>query len=413
MVDVIEHTCIGSSPLARGLHDRLCRDGYRGGIIPARAGFTGVRHNRSFWIPDHPRSRGVYTPAASATARLFGSSPLARGLLLVFALVRCVGGIIPARAGFTKVERALRTYREDHPRSRGVYLFSDRVGHWCSGSSPLARGLPLLRGRRRSQQGIIPARAGFTTATRTSRGSTRDHPRSRGVYCVLGLLRLESAGSSPLARGLPNGLPALTTSYGIIPARAGFTKSALLTLRILPDHPRSRGVYSSPFIVLLTAVGSSPLARGLLKYLSDRLAEAGIIPARAGFTCPGPRGAGGRRDHPRSRGVYQLEWEEMSPAQGSSPLARGLRRDSDHGYRTDWIIPARAGFTARRRPSRSAPADHPRSRGVYVVDDRGRGPRPGSSPLARGLRGCGCVWCVDSGIIPARAGFTVVTLTPP
>ena len=31
---------------------------------------------------------------------------------------------------------------------------------------------------------------------------------------------------------------------------------------------------------------------------------AGIIPARAGFTKPGVTAAQGRRDHPRSRGVY-------------------------------------------------------------------------------------------------------------
>ena len=342
-----------------------------------------------------------------------GSSPLARGLHHSGNQRVRRRRIIPARAGFTTRPRTCTLNCRDHPRSRGVYLNPPTTPYSTPGSSPLARGLQTAKVDASFGEGVIPARAGFTHAKPTTAPEGRDHPRSRGVYCVLGLLRLESAGSSPLARGLPNGLPALTTSYGIIPARAGFTKSALLTLRILPDHPRSRGVYSSPFIVLLTAVGSSPLARGLLKYLSDRLAEAGIIPARAGFTCPGPRGAGGRRDHPRSRGVYQLEWEEMSPAQGSSPLARGLRRDSDHGYRTDWIIPARAGFTRSGSRASRAPTDHPRSRGVYVVDDRGRGPRPGSSPLARGLRGCGCVWCVDSGIIPARAGFTVVTLTPP
>ena len=50
-----------------------------------------------------------------------GSSPLARGLRQVPGLRHPMGGIIPARAGFTKVEKALRLYREDHPRSRGVY----------------------------------------------------------------------------------------------------------------------------------------------------------------------------------------------------------------------------------------------------------------------------------------------------
>ena len=49
---------------------------------------------------------------------------------------------------------------------------------------------------------IIPARAGFTAFPLVSRGFSRDHPRSRGVYgAVLGLAG-DRLGSSPLARGL-------------------------------------------------------------------------------------------------------------------------------------------------------------------------------------------------------------------
>ena len=50
---------------------------------------------------DHPRSRGVYTEEFRGAVELAGSSPLARGLLLVFLLVICRSRIIPARAGFT------------------------------------------------------------------------------------------------------------------------------------------------------------------------------------------------------------------------------------------------------------------------------------------------------------------------
>ena len=51
--------------------------------------------------------------------------------------------------------------------------------------------------------------------------------------------------------------------------------------------------------------GSSPLARGLpsLSFV-DRLALR-IIPARAGFTYLEAEIFGQKRDHPRSRGVYQ------------------------------------------------------------------------------------------------------------
>ena len=50
--------------------------------------------------------------------------------------------------------------------------------------------------------GIIPARAGFTSGTGSTPGRKQDHPRSRGVYMTIYLNLTPHAGSSPLARGL-------------------------------------------------------------------------------------------------------------------------------------------------------------------------------------------------------------------
>ena len=50
---------------------------------------------------------------------------------------------------------------------------------------------------------------------------------------------------------------------GIIPARAGFTVTYLMVDLYHTDHPRSRGVYIRPAMIIRLAVGSSPLARGL------------------------------------------------------------------------------------------------------------------------------------------------------
>ena len=214
----------------------------------------------------------------------------------------------------------------DHPRSRGVY--------------------PTRTATRRGRWWIIPARAGFTSTNPLERDPGRDHPRSRGVYHARVTITGARAGSSPLARGLlrPSAVAAVTA--GIIPARAGFT--ALRVGRPGPpgDHPRSRGVYRQ---------GHSPGAH-------DRR----IIPARAGFTA-------------------RAAWIEAC-FQGSSPLARGLRRRS------------------RRR--RSAARDHPRSRGVYPRFNDVVGDLPGSSPLARGLPWEGLRRLANDRIIPARAGFT-------
>ena len=72
------------------------------------------------------------------------------------------------------------------------------------------------------------------------------------------------------------------------------------------DHPRSRGVYNLNSEMQTAGFGSSPLARGLLEMLLLTDALAGIIPARAGFTMAGVQHVDLERDHPRSRGVYTI-----------------------------------------------------------------------------------------------------------
>ena len=96
----------------------------------------------------------------------------------------------------------------------------------------------------------------------------------------------------------------------------------------------------------------------------------------------------------------------MYVVSGSSPLARGLRALLLVLRLATGIIPARAGFTVWGLDSTFTDRDHPRSRGVY----RGIAPRStgrlGSSPLARGLRGRRAGTRRGRRIIPARAGFT-------
>ena len=215
---------------------------------------------------------------------------------------------------------------------------------------------------------------------------TWDHPRSRGVYQPTGLSGLCGEGSSPLARGLRDRLAQAPAQAGIIPARAGFTTHNGVVGRSVPDHPRSRGVYLTRYVTQSSYSGSSPLARGLRSPSAPALRPAGIIPARAGFTPRPDHGAAPDQDHPRSRGVYPSSGGSAPGTPGSSPLARGL-----HGRHLDrpdspGIIPARAGFTDAQARRRRPQRDHPRSRGVYTTCSLGRACAPGSSPLARGLR---------------------------
>ena len=194
---------------------------------------------------------------------------------------------------------------EDHPRSRGVYFGAREGGFGRGGSSPLARGLPVLRQDDIALRGIIPARAGFTDFDRDIHPESGDHPRSRGVYTIPESSSRPKSGSSPLARGLRDGASREIANPRIIPARAGFTLRRVDAGDSCQDHPRSRGVYEDEVCV--------PACAGR------------IIPARAGFTlCPRP--------------ITLL-------ISGSSPLARGLRFNPARKAKSTRIIPARAGFT--------------------------------------------------------------------
>ena len=315
--------------------------------------------------------------------------------------------IIPARAGFTSATARRVPGPGDHPRSRGVYTPTPDHADMAVGSSPLARGLQVAVLADLLAHRIIPARAGFTLAAVSTRSATQDHPRSRGVYGPLFCADRCFSGSSPLARGLRRSTTGTRAGPRIIPARAGFTPDPSGATGDYWDHPRSRGVYTAPATASRIPSGSSPLARGLPPHDPHLALASGIIPARAGFTLVGEGTCLSPRDHPRSRGVYLLPGESYRDGAGSSPLARGLqsiRLDRREGRR---IIPARAGFTTPLSPDGRRAGDHPRSRGVYVNGVQGAVVVVGSSPLARGLRWRSVGDLGPTGIIPARAGFTV------
>ena len=179
---------------------------------------------RSCAGPDHPRSRGVYNPRALENGIGSGSSPLARGLHSPFLRGKANPWIIPARAGFTRLDAVVR-----------------RVSH---GSSPLARGLLFTTFYPSPTPRIIPARAGFTRRIPSATKGNMDHPRSRGVYSVLVANFPYNEGSSPLARGLRMTRFQRSKHTRIIPARAGFTGASWPHSTCESDHPRSRGVYN-------------------------------------------------------------------------------------------------------------------------------------------------------------------------
>ena len=116
-------------------------------------------------------------------------------------------------------------------------------------------------------------------------------------------------------------------------------------------------------------------------------------------------------DHPRSRGVYPDAVATTARALGSSPLARGLPSLVPLVVHELGIIPARAGFTLLVAGLRILFWDHPRSRGVYDNNKNIVLAKNGSSPLARGLLADFTMELREVRIIPARAGFTLSRLS--
>ena len=234
----------GSSPLARGtpgIFSLRCR---ADGLIPARAGNTADSQARSFSRRAHPRSRGEHLKSSRSWKPQEGSSPLARGTLLILDYQEKTLGLIPARAGNTS----------HHACSSA----------WFSGSSPLARGTLWYPVRMAPGMGLIPARAGNTSGKAPSASTDRAHPRSRGEHCDSGCRCNSEQGSSPLARGTQIFLKNPPPQLGLIPARAGNT-TLCWTGRVQKwAHPRSRGEHFGLHECLKHLLGSSPLARGTL-----------------------------------------------------------------------------------------------------------------------------------------------------
>ena len=192
---------LGSSPRVRGAADRLERQSTSLGIIPARAGSSGVRMMFARLHRDHPRACGEQKRGNLYSMVDAGSSPRVRGA--VCSLIVCVLhiGIIPARAGSRGVCWDCNTGNRDHPRACGEQPVQDGSTVQALGSSPRVRGAALASNGGRAQYGIIPARAGSRLHTPPSTTARRDHPRACGEQKLTTPRRARLSGSSPRVRG--------------------------------------------------------------------------------------------------------------------------------------------------------------------------------------------------------------------
>ena len=254
----------GSSPLARGKRRAAAPVPAMKRLIPARAGKTLRPVFPGLGASAHPRSRGENTFAESAPAGPTGSSPLARGKHPQRTGRRPRVRLIPARAGKTRRHLPTRRSVGAHPRSRGENARPDDDAG--------------------TVKWLIPARAGKTLTDPREDLTPQAHPRSRGENRSSASLYRLVRGSSPLARGKPiiTNLPEGTRR--LIPARAGKTIISTDLMPGAPAHPRSRGENAHFAGGGIAGWGSSPLARGKLRPAVATRGNHGLIPARAGKT---------------------------------------------------------------------------------------------------------------------------------
>ena len=213
-----------------------------------------------------------------------GSSPLARGKLRLVHLRRTRRGLIPARAGKTGKRPSVSDLHWAHPRSRGENRGFIRGVGGEAGSSPLARGKPARVPASIRPARLIPARAGKTSAAASMTPEGSAHPRSRGENQGRSNTSPLGAGSSPRARGKPMMVSLSGWEGGLIPARAGKTSRGARAARTCRAHPRSRRENPWYGRTFETGTGSSPLARGKHEVRLARVRVDRLIPARAGKT---------------------------------------------------------------------------------------------------------------------------------
>ncbi|SNV92133.1 Domain of uncharacterised function (DUF2825) [Corynebacterium urealyticum] len=258
----ILHSAHGSSPLARGAHDRLRQNLPRGRLIPAGAGSTAGLALGASRPGAHPRWRGEHPTFSPPFSGGSGSSPLARGALLGRGDLTLQARLIPAGAGSTQAQTTGHAPFSAHPRWRGEHRELTPFESSAVGSSPLARGAQSNFFSQSEQTGLIPAGAG-STSNQAQNGVVKGaHPRWRGEHALEVSSNPFFAGSSPLARGAHAPAPADNVILRLIPAGAGSTLGPPSFPVTPPAHPRWRGEHSTPRTSTSFGAGSSPLARG-------------------------------------------------------------------------------------------------------------------------------------------------------
>ena len=231
-------------------------------LIPALAGTTLPWVSMAEALGAHPRAGGDDSTRSGSPRTPRGSSPRWRGRLPGRDPGPDLPRLIPALAGTTRLRRRRGSSRRAHPRAGGDDSRRRPSQSGGRGSSPRWRGRLHLRTTKQWSMGLIPALAG-TTQRPPPRGKvSRAHPRAGGDDLAPIAAFKSHCGSSPRWRGRPKWALSAEVGGRLIPALAGTTALSVSTRAGTTAHPRAGGDdFSMPPINGLKT-GSSPRWRG-------------------------------------------------------------------------------------------------------------------------------------------------------
>ena len=280
---ILRRTCApGSSPRVRGKERRHVVVGAGEGIIPAGAGKSLRGDDGEEGVGDHPRGCGEKPANSLHTATTRGSSPRVRGKGRWRWRRGFRGGIIPAGAGKSGLVGCVAWVKQDHPRGCGEKAMRIRWRSAALGSSPRVRGKDLRRLRQGPERRIIPAGAGKRFPFRLDADRDLDHPRGCGEKARIKSWCSSGSGSSPRVRGKGMRESQVRMALGIIPAGAGKSVNPVTQTSGTTDHPRGCGEKPWTIVGRRLDLGSSPRVRGKVLSRTLSIDFFGIIPAGAG-----------------------------------------------------------------------------------------------------------------------------------
>ena len=231
-------------------------------FIPVGTGNTVEHFTYLGGYSVHPRGHGEHATFGGHSVYCIGSSPWARGTHEKQHVVNAASRFIPVGTGNTRAIESVSISNPVHPRGHGEHAPTSGEALTINGSSPWARGTLFHITSALSSLRFIPVGRGNTNGQDGTVIGTAVHPRGHGEHLVIQPQQIRIHGSSPWARGTPTTPYKNKIPTRFIPVGTGNTGTLQARFSTLPVHPRGHGEHSEKQHHLLRPTGSSPWARG-------------------------------------------------------------------------------------------------------------------------------------------------------